>query len=231
MKTFLFLLGLVAACILGYSFEPDLRFQLTGQTPVKGNAKPGRMAVVPVPPEQAIDPASFPADQLPEKILLKSSAEIADPASDLKMTITAGSRVNLIRLAGQNVIISPGAGPLEGSVPIDQTDLLEQLAALPKNPPPAPTEPEVAVTTPAEPEMPVLEPAPAPEPTPEPEPPVPTGPVDVVAVMQGSIKAGRSRSFPSTRFSTGRLPRRRRPLTARPTTPASPPTKRKPFSE
>ena len=190
MKTFLFLLGLVAACILGYSFEPDLRFQLTGQTPVKGNAKPGRMAVVPVPPEQAIDPASFPADQLPEKILLKSSAEIADPASDLKMTITAGSRVNLIRLAGQNVIISPGAGPLEGSVPIDQTDLLEQLAALPKNPPPAPTEPEVAVTTPAEPEMPVLEPAPAPEPTPEPEPPVPTGPVDVVAVMQGSIKAG-----------------------------------------
>ena len=216
MKTFLFLLGLVAACILGYSFEPDLRFKLTGQTPVKGNAKPGRMAVVPTPPEQAIDPASFPADQLPEKILLKNSAEIADPASDLKMTITAGSRVNLIRLAGENVIISPGAGPLEGSVPIDQTDLLEQLAALPKNPRPAPEDPVVAVVTPTDPEMPVdpapgpaPEPEPAPEPTPEPEPtpapepeptpapepPVPTGPVDVVAVMQGSIKAGEIKEF------------------------------------
>lgn len=218
MKTFLMLLGVVVAGLVGYSVEPDLRLQLTGETPVKGKAKPDRVAVVPLAPVPAIDPASFPADQLPDKVLLKADAEIADASSEMKVKITAGSRVNLIRLDGENVVISPGAGPLEGSVPVSQTDLLEQLAALPKNPVPA--EPELAVTTPAEPEMPAAitpapapEPAPQPEPTPEPEPapqpepapdptptpepttPTPTGPVDVLAVMQASIKGGEIKEF------------------------------------
>ena len=38
MKAFLFILGLIAACILGYSFEPEFRYDLTGKTPGKKNA-------------------------------------------------------------------------------------------------------------------------------------------------------------------------------------------------
>lgn len=202
MKTFLMLLGVVVAGLVGYAIEPDLRLQLTGETPSRGKAKPDRVAVVPVAPVPAIDPASFAADQLPDKVLLKADAEIADASSEMKVKITAGSRVNLIRLNGDNVVISPGAGPLEGSVPVSQTDLLEQLAALPKNPVPA--VPEVALTTPAELEMPAAitpepepepEPAPAPEPAPTPEPTTPTGPVDVLAVMQASIKGGEIKEF------------------------------------
>jgi hypothetical protein len=211
MKPFLFFLGLVAAGILGYSFEPNLRLSLTGKAPGKGKPSSIAPAVAQSPALANIDAATFPADQLPEKVMLKGDAEIADPASDLKMKIAAGSRVNLIRLDGDHVIISPGAGPLEGRVPISQTDLLEQLAALPKNP--APVQPELVVTPPPVPEVPVEpaapEPAPAPDPAPAPEPaPVPAaepapapapatpdGPVDVVAVMQGSIKGGEIKEF------------------------------------
>ena len=207
MKTILFLFGLVAAGIVGYSFEPDIYEALTGNAPEPKKSPPSRVVVELPPAVGAIDPASFPADQLPEKVLLKANAEIADAASELKMTITAGNRVNLIRLDGNNVIISPGGGPFEGSVPISQTDLLEQLAALPKNP--APAEPIPVVTPPAEPEIPAepVDPQPAPElepaaesapetePETEPEPAVPEGPVDVVAVMQASIKGSEIKEF------------------------------------
>lgn len=215
MKAFLFLIGVVAAGILGYSLEPEMRLPLTGVAPVKGKVKPKEVTVQAAPAPVRIDPASIPAERLPEKVMLKADAEIADPASDLKMKITAGSRVNLIRLAGDNVVISPGAGPLEGIVAISQTDLLEQLAALPQMPTPpetapvatppvpapAPEPPPVAAIDPApapEP-APVPEPAPTPDPAPTPEPaPAPTSPsgsVDVVAVMKGSIQAAEIKEF------------------------------------
>ncbi len=224
MKLFLFLLGMVAAAIIGYSFEPQMRYTLTGKVPALEKTEPRRVVVETGAPSQKIDPASYSADQLPEKITLKADAEIADAASDLKMNIPAGSKVNLVRLEGDNIIISPGAGPFEGTVPISQTDLLAQLAALPKNPAPTPapadppamadtnTTSEEPATTPAAPEMtpepaapepepeatPEPEPAPTPEPAPVPEPAapaVPDGPVDVVAVMQASIKAGAIKEF------------------------------------
>lgn len=229
MKTFLFLLGLVAAGILGYSFEPDLRFSLTGKKPENRNAKPEIVAANPdgspvgsadMTPEE-IDPASIPPDQLPEKVVLKGNVDITDPALDLKVTITAGTPVDLIRLEGENVVISPGSEKYQVSVPISQTDLIEQLSA-----PPAPPEPEVVVTPPPAPEPePAAEPEPEPEPavTPEPEPaaepepepavapepeptpqpapqpaPAPAAPVsrnNVVAVMQSSIKGGEIKEF------------------------------------
>lgn len=209
MKLFLFLLGMVAAGILGYSFEPLARYSLTGKMPDVEKQEPRKVIVETGAPPQGIDPASYSADQLPEKVLLKADAVIADAASDLKMTVTAGNKVNLLRLEGNNVVISPGAGPFEGTVPVSQTDLLEQLAALPKNPNPIPVAPpsmvdsntpsEEPATTPVAPEMtpepwPEAEPEPTPEPEPEPEP-VPDGPVDVVAVMQESIKGGAIKEF------------------------------------
>ena len=190
MKIPLFLTGMVAAGILGYSFEPELRETLTGKQP--GVVKPkGRIVVVETnAPEGQIDPATFSADQLPKKVLLKADVEIADSASDLKMTISAGNSVNLVRLEGSNVVISAGTDTLQGTVPIGQTDLLVQLAALPpaSTAPVAPAlaEPPALVenntpsdepaTTLATPEMtpePVA-PEPAPEPEPEPVAPEPT---------------------------------------------------------
>ncbi len=112
MKAFLFILGLVAAGILGYSFEPQFRQSLTGKPPgVKPSTKdPVETPVAAPTAKPTIDFASIPADRLPAKVLLKTEAELVDGASDLKVKVPAGSQINLIRLEGSNVIISPGAG-------------------------------------------------------------------------------------------------------------------------
>lgn len=75
MKIFLFLIGLVAACMLGYSFEPNLRLSLTGIAPEKKGAQPTAVAevkaepkptpVVPPTPEPAPVVTPPPAPEIP----------------------------------------------------------------------------------------------------------------------------------------------------------------------
>ena len=193
MKAFLFILGLVTAGILGYFSEPWFRLALTGKKP---GEKPSISYPAHAPAAQpAIDLAKIPSDRLPAKVMLKAEAELADSASDLKVKVSAGSQINLIRLEGENVIISPGAGSFEGKIPIDQTDLMEQLAAMPDTPPPAEPTPE-----PAPEPAPASEPEPTPAPEPEPEPtPAPeaatAGSGDPVAIMKASIQAGEIKEF------------------------------------
>jgi hypothetical protein len=195
MKAFLFILGLVTAGILGYSSEPWFRLALTGKTP---GEKPSISYPAEAPAAQpAIDLAKIPSDRLPAKVMLKAEAELVDSASDLKVKVSAGSQINLIRLEGANVIISPGAGSFEGEIPIDQTDLMEQLAAMPDTPPPAEPTPEPAPEpTPAPEPEPTPEPTPAPEPEPTPEPEAAAaGSGDPVAIMKASIQAGEIKEF------------------------------------
>jgi hypothetical protein len=204
MKAFLFILGLVTAGILGYSSEPRFRLALTGKTP---SEKPTISYPAQAPTAQpAIDLAKIPSDRLPAKVMLKAEAELVDSASDLKVKVSAGSQINLIRLQGANVIISSGAGSFEGKIPIDQTDLMEQLAAMPDTPPPAESTPvpDPPVVTPTPTPTPAPEPEPTPEPTPEPAPePEPTsapepaaaGSGDPVAIMKASIQAGEIKEF------------------------------------
>jgi hypothetical protein len=212
MKAFLFILGLVAAGILGYSFEPQFRLSLTGKTPGEKpvTTDPGE-APAPAPAAKpGFDPASIPADRLPAKVLLKAEAEIVDATSDLRMKVSAGNRMNLIRLEGADVVISPGPGPFEGRVPIEKTDLMEQLAATQDTAPsaePVPMPAEPVTPPPAEPTPePAPAPEPAPEPIPEPEPepavepapaPAPAGSGDPVAIMKASIQAGEIKEFTS----------------------------------
>jgi hypothetical protein len=214
MKAFLFLLGLVVACLCGYSLEPKFRLALTGKTPGEkpSISDPAEAAAA----QPAMDLAKIPSDRLPAKVVLKAEAELVDGASDLRVKVSAGSQINLIRLEGSNVIISPGAGSFEGKVPIEQTDLLEQLAAMPDS---APSAPETApVPSPEPATVPTPEPAPEPEPEPEPEPtpapepapvptpepspepepapaPAPAGSGDPVAIMKASIQAGEIKEF------------------------------------
>lgn len=205
MKVFLFILGLVVVGICGYSFEPRFRLALTGKTPVEKRAISGPAEAL--ASQSAVDLAKIPSDRLPSKVVLKAEAELVDSASDLKVKVSAGSQINLIRLEGSNVIISSGAGSFEGKVPIAQTDLMEQLAAMPDTPAPAEPEPvptpETApVPTPEPVPEPTLEPTPAaePEPTPESAPlAVPAsasaGSGDAVAIMKASIQAGEIKEF------------------------------------
>ena len=216
MKEFLYLLSIVVVGALGYKYEPDLRFRMTGMQP-----EPVVIHETPAPLAPAVAPkmdlANLAPSQLPEKVLLSAEAKVADSASGVIMTIAAGSRVKPVRIDGDSLIFSPGEGPYVGKVSISDTDLLAQLAAKP----PSPVAP--VIVTPAavppvqEPAAPVTgdsqEPAPhaAPEPSPAPEaapmpepapasppaatPTPPAGSTDVVKAMQESVQAAQIKEF------------------------------------
>lgn len=202
MKFILFIVGIALSYVLGYMMEPQVRLSLTGQNPATAPVTPAPATSVsaPAPATVTLDLTKISPDQLPATVMLKAEAEISDASSGLKMKIEAGNKVKLLRIEGPNAVISPGAGPFEGRLPIASTDLLEQLAANP----PAATPPAVV----PEPVQPEPEPAPTPDPvvTPEPEPtkppepeptPTPTPVVssDPVATMKQSIEAGQIKEF------------------------------------
>jgi hypothetical protein len=223
MKLFLMLFGMAAAGVLGYFTEPSLRLQLTGISPdgktTSPSVPPAPAAEIPV---SGIDPSTLAPEQLPKKVILNEAIQFADAASGLTMTITAGAPAKLVRIQGKDAVIRPGDTAYTIAIPISKTDLLQQLAANPPPPvapPPAvepatkpepaplpepPSEEPVAIMpepeiTPTPDPAPAPIPDPAPVPTPAPDPtPVPTpaaGPVDVVKVMQESIRNAQVKEF------------------------------------
>ena len=219
MKQFLTLLGLAGAGVLGYFSEPRLRFQLTGTAP--GTAVSQVVRELPDGSSQ-INLANLTPEQLPLHVLLKTDVNATDATSGVTMLIQAGNRVNLISIDGGTAVISPGAGAARGTVPVLDTDLMQQLIANPPMPPAAPVTPtggesEEPASAPAPPPMPEPAPTPAPAPNPVVEPtptpvvePAPSAPVeptpvsaaetgtsDVVKVMQASIQAKQIAEFTS----------------------------------
>jgi len=212
MKSFLLLLGTAGAGALGYLAEPSLRLQLTGTAAATRPAGGNGVLQLPNGATQ-IDLAALTPEQLPQRVLLKSDVKVTEPSSGVDMTVQAGNRVLLIRIDGGNAIISPGAGGLRGTVPVTETDLLQQLAASPPPAPVAPTAPiagdsEVPAVIPEAP--PVPEPAPAPAPAMVPEAPAPAAPTPaepapataagdantpVVKLMQDSVSAAQIKEF------------------------------------
>jgi len=159
MKWFIGIL-IFTATLAGYLTYPSMRYGLTGLTPkepakpaaVKDSAAAADTASTPdaasLPAAggpQVIDLAKLTPAQLPAQVTLKISTEVGD-ASGLKMKIDPGSRLTLIRVEGDEVVVSPGSSPFEGRVPVTGTDLMEQLEA---NPPVAPVDPLGTPATPA----------------------------------------------------------------------------------
>jgi hypothetical protein len=219
MKTFLILLGMAAAGVLGYMAEPALRDRITESAPI------ARKAPTPVTPKStpAIDPASLTTEQLPKTVILNATAKFSDPAAGIALSVAAGSHVKLLRIQGVNAIVSAGKTDYPISIPISQTDLLEQLSAQPPKAPVAPPKttpapkpaaapaasPKPAAaqkTVPAPAAVPATKAAPAPAPKPAPaatatpktnpaSAPAAPGATDVVKVMQESIRGGQIKEF------------------------------------
>lgn len=199
MKFVLNLLGLAAIGSLGYVAEPFLRGTLTAKG--NGPSVPAR-ETTPLPPSPAapsIDLSKLAPSQLPERVLLYADAKVADASSGVTLKIEAGNRVKLLRIEGNDAVISPGEGPFQGTVAVSGTDLLEQLAT---NPPSAPAtvQPPAEPAKPAEPETPPAMPEPAPAEAAPAEPAPPAAPVaapaaDVVGAMQASIRAAQIKEF------------------------------------
>ena len=228
MKWFIGILGFTAA-LTGYMKYPSLRYQLTGLSqivPVKPAATKAADVAVAAPsspplaaPPAAVAPAAAPLAttppiidltkltpaQLPAQVTLKVSTEVGD-ASGLKMKIDPGSRLTLVRVEGDQVVVSPGSSPFEGRVAVSGTDLMEQLEA---KPPVAPADPPPAVASPAtDPAPPAVQPEPTPAATiqepatavvPAAEPAPSQAPAasstDVVEVMKEHLRSGAIKEF------------------------------------
>jgi hypothetical protein len=219
MKFFLYFFAMAGAGYLGYTLEPGLRLQLTGNAVATMGAAGSGSAVERMPDGAIkINLASLTPEQLPQRVLLKADAKVADSSSGVDMLIKAGNRVRLIGIEGENVVISPGEGPSRGTVLITDTDILQQIAANPPAPanlpatppggdseepkmnpapPPIPEPAPAPVPVPEAPTTPEAAPTPPVEPTPAPPAPAPaaTGSSDVVSVMQASIKAAQIKEF------------------------------------
>lgn len=185
MKLFFNLFGLAAAGYLGYMAEPSLRFQLTGQTPSAAEKARNKKVILDMPgDEPQIDLSSLTPEQLPQKVLINSEVKVTDAASGNTMLMPAGNHAKLLRIEGGNAIVSPGDASYTGEIPVNETDLFQQLAANPPTSKPVKAEPPLVAAAP-EPVVPatgdseepakMAEPPPvpeaAPEPAPEPTPP------------------------------------------------------------
>lgn len=186
MKAFFNIFGVVAAGVVGYMAEPNLRVQLTG-VPLRAVevANNGKIALQMNDGAPLVDLATVPAEQLPKKIKVNTPVKVTDVNAGITMTIEAGSSVTLVRVEDANAVVSPGEGSLLGKVPVMDTDLLQQLAKIKAATPVAPVTPEPPVAPePVAPE-PVTPPVgeseepektpeapPTPEPAPEPKPAV-----------------------------------------------------------
>ena len=224
MKGLSVILVIFTIGFLGYKTEPAMRHLLTGLSPNAAQPKPSTSTSTPAAPQapalQAPAPQAAPqvsappvidltqltSAQLPEQVTLKVATEMAE-ASGLKLKVDAGSRLKLVRIEGDQVVVSPGTSPFEGRVAISGTDLMEQLAANP----PALTTGGVATTPSTQPAsaVAVVQPDPlpsgvsaAPTPAPAAEPvvqatptPVAGNTADVVEVMKEHIRSGGIKEF------------------------------------
>ena len=195
-------IGIIIAGALGYLLEPSLRSALLS-SPKKSVVKEPEKAAggqPTAPPSQSIQPAetavpgapAAPAwvaaltpEQLPEKVKLKSRAVLTIPGSAEPMTLPAGVEVTPKRVEGNDLVITPFGGPIEGKIAVMSTDLVERLGNKP------PTAPVVAVVEPTTPD-PATPTQPA---TPEPAASEQLSPEEIVAVMQASVKAGEIKEF------------------------------------
>lgn len=192
MNLFTNLLCMASAGVLGYVAEPKLRFQLTGMQPSATEYAKSTAITLRMPDGTLIDTTKLTAEQLPQRVLLKTDVIVANAASGKKQIIQAGEQAKLVRIEGGNVVVSPDDVSFTGLLPLVNTDLVEQIAAgpiaAPEAAPPVPDVPP-APPEPVTPPLPVVPEPVTPPPPVVPEPITPPPPIepDPVAPTQPTI--------------------------------------------
>jgi hypothetical protein len=179
-----------AAAYFGYKFEPDLRLAITGIPYGVGH----KMANSSLP---NVDLATLRPDQLPKEVTIFATIPFKDTSANLVINLPAGSKHQPVKITPPNVQLLVKGTKYKIVLPIEKTDLIEQLSLMPLDtaPPPTPTETE------PEPEPVAPEPTPAePAPIAAPTPTAPIGPVDPVKLMRESLQTN-----PVKEFSIGQV--------------------------
>lgn len=177
-----------AAAYFGYKFEPDLRLAITGIPYGVGH----KMAINSLP---NVDLATLRPDQLPKEVTIFSTIPVKDQSTGIIINLPANSKLQPVKIIPPNVQLLVKGTKYKIVLPIDKTDLIEQLSLMPLDtaPPPAPAEPE------PEPVAPVPTPA-EPAPIAAPTPTTPIGPVDPVKLMRETLQKN-----PIKEFSIGQV--------------------------
>ena len=188
------------AAYLGYKFEPQLRFTLTGIPYGVGH----NLADAPL---LDIDPSTLRPDQLPKEITIFANVPFRDSSTGLTVDVPAGSKHRLVRIEGTDAIIEVRGTSYRIKIPISKTDLMQQLSQMSvSTPQPSPTEEPTKTSEPTEEAAPAPKTEPLTEPPPAapetsstvtetPPPSVESTPVDPLKLMREDLQSGKIKEF------------------------------------
>lgn len=177
------------AAYLGYKFEPQLRFTLTGIPYGVGH----NLADAPI---LDIDPSTLRPDQLPKEVTIFANVPFRDSSTGLTVDVPAGSKHRLVRVEGVDLLIEVRGTSYRIKIPISKTDLMQQLSQMSISPPePPPAEEPIKSPEPVEKAEPA-EKKEAPSGIAETaQPSVESTPVDPLKVMRENLQSGKIKEF------------------------------------
>ena len=193
MKLFLMLIVAGSAAYFGYKHEPDLRPFITGIP----------QAVRPSIPDSLrdIDLASLRADQLPKEVTIFITRPYKHSNGNLEITILPGSKHAPVKISPPNVHLRVEGTKYQFVLPIDKTDLIEQLSQMSLDSAPAPTNTEPALPKP---QSPSAQPTPSSTVSPKPTPTAPSTATstDAVMLMRDTLRNSPLKEFSASQITT-----------------------------
>ena len=189
MKLFLMLIVAGSAAYFGYKHEPDLRPFITGIP----------QAVRPSIPDslRGINLASLRADQLPKEVTIFITRPYKHSNGNLEITILPGSKHAPVKISPPNVHLRVEGTKYQFVLPIDKTDLIQQLSQMPLDSAPDPTNTDPALPKPQSPSA-----QPTASPTPAPTAPSTATSTDAVMLMRDTLRNSPLKEFSISQITT-----------------------------
>lgn len=189
MKQLIAVILVGLAAYLGYKFEPQLRFPLTGIPYGVGH----NLADAPI---LDIDPSTLRPDQLPKEVTIFANIPFKDSSTGLTVDVPAGSKHRLIRVEGTDAVIEVRGTSYRIKIPISKTDLMQQLSQMPISSTPPPAADQIPPPEPTKPLAPApIKEAPATVTETSPPPIIESTPIDPLKLMRDSLQSGKIKEF------------------------------------
>jgi hypothetical protein len=189
MKLLLMLIVAGSAAYFGYKHEPDLRPFITGIPQAAHPSIPDSL--------RDIDLASLSANQLPKEVTIFITRPYKHSNGNLEITILPGSKHAPVKISPPNVHLRVEGTKYQFVLPIDKTDLIQQLSQMPLDSAPDPTNTEPALPKPQSPSA-----QPTASPTPAPTAPSNATSTDAVMLMRDTLRNSPLKEFSISQITT-----------------------------
>ena len=189
MKLLLMLIVAGSAAYFGYKHEPNLRPFITGIPQAARPSIPDSL--------RDIDLASLSANQLPKEVTIFITRPYKHSNGNLEITILPGSKHAPVKISPPNVHLRVEGTKYQFVLPIDKTDLIQQLSQMPLDSAPDPTNTEPALPKPQSPSA-----QPTASPTPAPTAPSNATSTDAVMLMRDTLRNSPLKEFSISQITT-----------------------------